>query len=136
MNAYIECVEGVHTRRVDSHALYSHAVTVETGRTVFVAGQVSRADSGEVVGHGDMAVQIARVLDSLESVLEAAGAVLGDVVSLTAYTTDVDSFRKHVSALLTAFPPGRRPTSTLVGIARLADPAFLVEVSAIAVVQA
>jgi enamine deaminase RidA (YjgF/YER057c/UK114 family) len=79
-----------------------------------------------------MAAQMNKALDNLETVLKAAGMSLDNVVKLTVYTIDVDAFigasmanRERTSKMKFA--------STLIGVTRLAFPALMVELEAIAV---
>jgi enamine deaminase RidA (YjgF/YER057c/UK114 family) len=86
-----------------------------------------------VVHQGDMAGQLNQALDNLETVLGQAGADLSHVVRLNYYTTDVDGllgvWNIITERLATA---GSRPSSTLLGVARLAFPDMLVELEATA----
>ena len=59
---------------------------------------------------------------------------LGDVVRLTVYTTDMDAMMGCWEALAGRLgAAGVRPTSTLVGVTRLAFPELMVEIEATAV---
>ena len=51
------------------------------------------------------------------------------------YTVDVDRFRQEEHGEVTKFFDGNLPTSTLVGITRLAHPDFLVEIEMTAVID-
>src|SRR5206468_4070543 len=70
------------------HTLYSHVVTVEGRRMIFVAGQLARDKNGNVVGKGDMRAQIRQVGENIKVALAAAGATLADVVKSNTYVTD------------------------------------------------
>jgi len=121
-------------RRVDGRVLYSHVVTVEGGRSIFVSGQLSRDAAGNVVGVGDMAAQIQQVGENLKACLVAAGATLADLVRTTTYTTDIDEYFRHTEMRMRYFSAGM-PTSTAVEVRRLSHPDFLVEVDALAIVD-
>jgi len=54
------------------HTLYSHVVSVEGKRLVFVAGQLARDRAGNVVGKGDMRAQIRQVGENIKAALAAA----------------------------------------------------------------
>ena len=43
---------------------YTHAVAVEGGRTIFIAGQVAFDHAGNLVGPGDLRVQAAQALEN------------------------------------------------------------------------
>ena len=108
---------------------YSHAVIAQ-GRTLYVAGQVPIDADGEVVG-ADAATQARQVLSNLAAVLEAASATLADVVKTTVYLTNRDD-RAAVGEVRRAHFAGDPPANTLVVVASLADPRYLVEIEAIA----
>jgi reactive intermediate/imine deaminase len=113
---------------------YSHAVTF-SGPMVAVSGQVPLDADGQLVGKGDAEAQTRQVYANLAVALEAAGSRLADVVKLTVYLTDLDdlaAFRRvrdeHQNA-------ARPPASSLVRVAGLVHPDFLVEIDALAVVS-
>ena len=124
----------VPLRRVDGHVLYSHVVSVTSGRFIFISGQLSRDSTGAVVGVGDMAAQIAQVGQNIEACLAAAGASLADLVRTTTYTTDIEEYFKHVEVRMRYFGSGM-PTSTTVEVRRLSHSDFLVEVEGLAVIE-
>lgn len=108
---------------------FSHAVS-GSGRWLFVAGQVPLTPDGELAGE-DATTQTRQVVDNLRAVLAAAGGTLDDVVKTTVFLTDLAD-RPAVGAVRRdafADPP---PANTLVVVSSLADPAFRVEVEAIA----
>jgi len=109
---------------------YSHAVMAQ-GRTLYVAGQVPIDADGEVVG-ADAATQARQVLSNLAAVLEAASATLADVVKTTVYLTNLDD-RAAVGEVRRAHLASDPPANTLLVVAGLADPRYLVEIDAIAV---
>lgn len=105
---------------------YSPAVHV--GNLIFVSGQVPKdPDTGRV--EGDVRDQTRRVLANAARVLEAAGATLDNVVSVTAYLADIGdwaAFNEVYAATFSAPYPSR----TTVGAGLHG---FLVEISLIAV---
>jgi enamine deaminase RidA (YjgF/YER057c/UK114 family) len=109
---------------------YSHGVIVETGRTLYVAGQTSRDAQGSIVCKGDVAGQTRQVLENMQKVIEGAGGRLEDVAKTTVYITDI-KYREEVGRVRQEFFKGDRPANTLLVVAGLADPAFLVEIEAI-----
>lgn len=102
-------------------------------RTLYLAGQVSLDDDGQLVHEGDMAAQINKSIDNIETVLKAADMTLANVVRLNIYTTDVDDLLANGAVLGRLAEAGCRYTSTLLGVARLAFPELLVELEATAV---
>ena len=53
---------------------YSQAVTVRSGRLVYVAGQVAMDPSGKLVGLGDFRAQTEQTFENLKAALAASGA--------------------------------------------------------------
>lgn len=105
----------------------------EVRRLVFCAGQASFDEQGMPLHAGDMRAQFNQALDNLELVLQQAGLALADVVRLNYYTTDVDAFLAVLAATQGRLEAaGCRPTSTLLGVARLAAPDLLIEIEATA----
>ncbi len=121
-------------RVVGGHLLYSHAVSVEGKRLVFVSGQVPRDVAGNVVGKSDMEAQIRQVGENIKAALEAANATWDDVVKTTTYVTDIDEFFRHMDARMAYF--SALPASTTIEISRLSHPDFMVEIEAVAVLEA
>jgi enamine deaminase RidA (YjgF/YER057c/UK114 family) len=116
---------------------YGFAQAIEvTGseRALFCAGQTSSDADGNPLHAGDMRAQLGQALDNLETVLREAGFELSHVVRLNTYTTDVDAFLEAGEATAARLAAaGCRPSATLLGVARLAFPEFLVELEATAV---
>ena len=102
-------------------------------RTLYLSGQLSTDDDGAPIHEGDMAAQINRCLDNIETVLAAADMTLTNVVRLNIYTTDVDELLAHGATLGRLKAAGCQYSSTLLGISRLAYPESLVEIEATAV---
>lgn len=114
---------------------YSHAVTV-TGRLAFIAGQVALDENGQLVGPGDVRAQAAQALRNLRDVLRALGADWPDVARFGWYVLDASQLQAIRDARDEAIrgPLGDRPNpaSTLIQVASLFRPEFLVEVDAVA----
>jgi enamine deaminase RidA (YjgF/YER057c/UK114 family) len=110
-------------------------VTVN-GRLAFVAGQVGMDAAGAVVGAGDAGAQTAQALANLGRVIESLGATWSDVVKFGWYVRDVSDLqvvRDARDAALRAggAPEEATPASTLIQVAGLFRPEFLVEVDAV-----
>lgn len=103
-------------------------------RMLLCAGQVPVDANGQVVHAGDMRGQLEKVIDNLETVLKAAGFSLSDVMRMTIYTTRVDDFIANRPGMMERMARGgTRYASTLIGVARLARPEFMVEIEATAI---
>ena len=125
--------KGLHTNTRNGKPVYSHAVVTTRTKLVFITGQLSKDERGEVVGKGDMRAQIRQVGHNLKLALAAAGATLDDVVKSNTYVTDYELYVRNADlrdALLAALP-----TSTTVEVKRLAHPDCMIEIEAIAALQ-
>jgi enamine deaminase RidA (YjgF/YER057c/UK114 family) len=109
---------------------------VKAGNTVYIAGQVSAALDGSVVGKGDPEAQARQIWRNIEAAVKAAGGSgLQNIVKTTTYVTSIDhagGVRQVREELFRSFNP---PTSTLLVISALANPDYMVEIEAIAVVD-
>jgi 2-iminobutanoate/2-iminopropanoate deaminase len=105
---------------------YSPAVRV--GDLIFVSGQVPRdVQTGELLGD-DIQAQSRGVLGNVRRVLEAAGASLDDVVSVTVYLADPEDWGAFNDVYRQTFSPPY-PARAVVGAGLRG---ILVEVSAVA----
>ncbi|MEV7446696.1 RidA family protein [Streptomyces sp. NPDC091204] len=103
-------------------------------RTLYVSGQTAMSADGKPQHDGDMAAQLALSIDNLEAVLGAAGMSLANLVRLSVYTTDVDVLFRHYGVLAGRLgAAGVAPTSTMLGVTRLAIPGQMVELEGTAV---
>ena len=112
--------------------IYHPFIRVDNPKSlIFLSGQLSRDSEGRLVGAGDMAEQTRQAIRNMQTVLEAAGGTLEDIVSIVVYTTDIRQFREIVEARMEFFKD-KLPTSTIVEVNHLADPGLLIEFQAIA----
>lgn len=111
------------------HPMYTPVV--KAGPTVYVAGQTARGADGKVVGVGDITAQARQVFKNIETALRGAGARFEHVVRVTIYLTDA-RFREPFNQVQREFLKDNLPASTLLIVAGLALPEFLVEVDAVA----
>jgi enamine deaminase RidA (YjgF/YER057c/UK114 family) len=124
----------------DWSSFFSQVVCVQAQgvKQVFVSGQVGVDAQKRVAGDGAFAAQTERAFDNLGTALASAGAAWADVAMLTIYIVGYD--RSHApligQAIRTRFAAGRLPACSLVGVQALADPRFLIEVAAVAVIKA
>ena len=92
----------------------AYSPAVRAGDFIYVSGQVPRDPvSGELVGD-DVRTQTRQVMVNVERALAAAGATLGDIVSVTAYLSSSDlwtEFNEEYKSIMS--PP--YPTRTALG---------------------
>jgi enamine deaminase RidA (YjgF/YER057c/UK114 family) len=103
-------------------------------RTLYCSGQAAMSGDGRPMHGGDLAAQLALSIDNLEAVLGEAGMCLANLVRLNVYTTDVDGLIPHYGVLAARLgAAGVAPTTTMLGVGRLAVPDLLVELEGTAV---
>jgi 2-iminobutanoate/2-iminopropanoate deaminase len=110
---------------------YTHAIQI-TGdyRRLIISGQVGMALDGTVPSTGEG--QIAQALANLRAVLTANGMGVESIVKTTAFLTDRGLLGAYRQARGAVFGD-HTPASTLLFVAGLADPAWVVEIEAEAV---
>ncbi|UFN47003.1 RidA family protein [Roseomonas sp. OT10] len=116
--------EGVHAPA----SAYSHAALIEgTGKRLIISGQVGVAADGTV--STDPEGQIDQVFANLLTVLKAHGMTQKNVAKITVFLTDrmvIGPWRRKRDAWF----EGHAAAATLILVAGLADPRFVVEVEA------
>lgn len=115
---------------------YSHGYKVEIGDTVliFTTGQIALDKNGQVLYPDDPAKQAEFIYESLQKILNQAGANLDDVVKTTVFVTDMNDFPK-ISAIRNKYFKVAEPVSTLVEVKNLVKPGCRVEIEVIAIKQ-
>jgi enamine deaminase RidA (YjgF/YER057c/UK114 family) len=122
--------EGMH-----ANPAFTQAVIVSgAARTVYIGGQNAVAPDGRIIGGDDLAAQTEQVCANLATVL-AAGGTLHDIIKLTICVVQGQDLRRDFDVFQRIWgaeqPP---PAITVLIVAGLANPAFLVEVEAIAII--
>ncbi|MFF3861375.1 RidA family protein [Streptomyces sp. NPDC002209] len=103
-------------------------------RTLYISGQTAMSGDGKPQHDGDMAAQLTLSINNLEAVLGKAGMSLANLVRLNVYTTDVDLLCRHYGVLAARLGAAAvAPTSTMLGVTRLAIPGQMVELEGTAV---
>jgi len=115
---------------------YSHAAKVGPGIVLFVAGQVALDGNGDLVGSGDLRAQSQQIFANLQAAVEAAGGKFRDVVKLNVYIVDVSKLADYRAVRDRYIDVDNPPTSTVVQVAALFRPEFMIEIEAVAALQA
>ena len=113
--------------------IYAQAVKVTGGETIlYLSGQVAYDDKGGVAHPGDFKAQARAALQAVKAQVEAGGGTMANIVKVNTYLTDI-RHRAEYSAIREEFFGKKLPASTLVAVAALAQPEFLIEIEAVAV---
>ncbi len=112
---------------------YGYSQAVKVGDTIYLSGQVSHDDKGNVLGEGNMEVQMRATYANVEKVLAQYGATMDNVVDEIVFVTDMDAaYAARVKMKQEVFSGSPVLASTIVQIERLAFPQLMVEIRCIA----
>jgi enamine deaminase RidA (YjgF/YER057c/UK114 family) len=115
---------------------YTQVVVATGSRLVFVAGQVADDAQGNLVAPGDLAAQARRAFANVGRALAAAAAGPKQVARITIYVVHQrPEYLPLISEARIAVFGDHKPADTIVGVETLAEPGYLIEVEAIAVVD-
>jgi enamine deaminase RidA (YjgF/YER057c/UK114 family) len=117
-------------------SVYSHVGIVTGGRLVFIAGQTSFDECGDIVGVGDPVAQAEQTYRNLLAALKAVGAGPEHIVKWNGYLVPGHDWLPILSNVRPKYFGSIRPTSTHVYVAALIRPELLIEVEAVAVIPA
>ena len=110
------------------------------GSTVYIAGQSAYTNTFGLVGAGDYRAQATQALHNLRTAVEAAGGTVENIVSSTVYIKGLNgqASEQVMAAMATAIDGKPFPAHafSMIGVEALSGPELLVEISAIAVLQA
>ena len=114
---------------------FSQAIAIEAkGRLVFLSGMTARRPDGTIAGVGDIEAQTRQVCENLKIAIEAAGGTLDDVCRVDVYVRNMEHF-DAIHKVRREYFKAPAPASTMVEIAKMTSPEYLIEINAIALVQ-
>jgi 2-iminobutanoate/2-iminopropanoate deaminase len=127
-------IERIAAKTVFDPPTYTQTMKVTGAQTIlFVSGQVDYDSKGQPGHPGDFAAQARATYSALKAQVEAGGGTLSSIVKLTTFLVDI-RHRNDLAAIREEFFGKQSPASTLVGVTALAQPGWLIEVEAIAVI--
>ena len=129
-------VQHINPEGLSKNPAFTNVVAV-TGavKTVYIGGQDAVDASGKIVGKGDIKAQAEQAFANLQTALAAAGAGLEHVVKWNIYVVQGQSLQPGFEVFQRIW--GGRPNPpaiTMMFVAGLANPDFLLEIDAVAVV--
>lgn len=108
---------------------YGYSQAVKIGDTIYLSGQVSHDDKGNIVGLRDMEAQMRQAWANVEKVLAQYGATIDNIVDEVVFVTDMEAaFAAAVKIRPEVFRGRPVVASTLVQIQRLALPELMIEI--------
>ena len=128
-------IEQYAAREVFDPPIYSQAVKVSGAETIlYLSGQVAYDDNGGVAHPGDFNAQARAALQAVKAQVEAGGGTMANIVKVNTYLTDIRHRADYGPIREEFFGKNKKmPASTLVAVTALAQPEFLIEIEAIAV---
>lgn len=111
--------------------IYSQAVKV--GDIVYLSGQLSHDEEGNLVGAGDYEAQTRQTYQNIQTLLGRYGLDLSNLVDETIYVLGLpDAFRGIIRVRRDIYRDIVPPASTIVAVTALGLPDQLVEIKAVA----
>lgn len=116
---------------------FSQVVAATGKKMVFISGQTAWDERKEIVGGDSVLEQARQAFRNLGKAMESAGGTLKDIVALRIYVVDYQAECGTAvgTALREVFASENPPASTWIGVSALADPEFLIEIEATAVLD-
>lgn len=129
-------VQHLNPDTLSKNPAFTQAIVVSgAAKTIYVGGQDAVDVTGAIVGKGDLKAQTEQIFHNIQAVLTAAGADLEHVVKWNVYILNGQPLQPGFEVFQRIW--GNRPnppTISAMYVAGLANPDFLVEIDAIAVV--
>ncbi len=130
-------VELISPKELHHNPAFSQVAVVSGNiKTIYIGGQNAVSTSGEIIGKSDIATQAKQTLNNVQVALKAAGANFSDIIKWTVYIVSGQSPQPAFQVFQEVL--GRKtepPLVTVLFVAGLANPDFLLEVEAIAVIK-
>ena len=112
---------------------YGYVQAAKVGDTIYVSGQVSHDDTGNIVGRGDMETQMRQAYSNIQKLLAQYGATIENIVDEILFVTNMDeAFAAAVKCRQEIFSGTPVIASTIVQIQRLAFPELMIEIRCVA----
>src|SRR5271169_909604 len=136
MTSEPEQIQHINPDGLNKNPAFTNVVVVSGPvKTIYIGGQDAVDASGAIIGKGDIKIQTQQVLANLETAIKAAGGALEHIVKWNLYVVNGQSIQKGFEAFQQFW--GRRPNPPVISmmfVSALANPDFLIEMDAVAVV--
>ena len=127
-------IEHINPKELLKNPGFSQIVTTQgNGKTIYIGGQDAVNLKGEIIGKGDIAAQTEQVMKNLQTALSASETTFDNLVKLTIYLVQGQNIQSGFEVSQKYFGKLKSPTaSSVLVVAGLANPDFLVKIDAIA----
>lgn len=127
-------IQHINPDGLSKNPAFSQVVTTQgNGKTIYIGGQDAVNAQGEVVGKGDIAEQTEQVMKNLQTALSACGATFENIVKLSIYLVQGQDLYRGFQVSQKYFGNLTNPPAiSVLIVAGLANPDFLVEIDATA----
>ena len=127
-------IQHINPDGLSKNPAFSQVVTTQgNGKTIYIGGQDAVNEQGEVVGKGDIAEQTEQVMKNLQTALSACGATFENIVKLSIYLVQGQDLYRGFQVSQKYFGNLTNPPAiSVLIVAGLANPNFLVEIDATA----
>lgn len=113
---------------------FSQATAIEArGRLVFISGMTARTKDGSIAGIGNVEAQTRQVCENIKAAVEEAGGTMKDICRVDVYVRNIEHF-STIHKVRAEYFDNPLPASTMVEVAKMVSPEYLIEISAIAVI--
>lgn len=128
-------VQHINPDDLSKNPAFTNVITVMgLAKTIYIGGQDSVDTSGTIVGRGDIKQQVEQVLKNMQAALKAGGDELEHIIKWNIYVVQGQPIQLAFEVFQSVW--GHRsnpPAITMMFVSGLANPDFLVEMDAIAV---
>jgi 2-iminobutanoate/2-iminopropanoate deaminase len=112
---------------------YGYSQAVKVGDTIYLSGQISHDEKGEIVGIGDVEAQMRQTYVNIKKLLAEYGAGVENIVDETWFVTDMEAGSAAAGKVRKEIFSGSPAAAlTVVQIGRLAFPELLIEIKCVA----
>lgn len=112
---------------------YGYAQAVKVGDTIYLSGQISHDETGEIVGVNDVEAQIRQAYVNIKKLLAEYGAGMDNIVDETWFVTDIEAGDAVAGKIREEIFSGSPVVAlTVVEIKRLAFPELMIEIKCVA----
>jgi enamine deaminase RidA (YjgF/YER057c/UK114 family) len=129
-------VEHLNPDTLSKNPAFTNVINV-TGpvRTIYIGGQDALDSSGKIIGKDDIKQQVEQVLNNIQAALKSANAELEHVIKWNVYVVQGQPIQSAFEVFQRVWGHWPNPPAiTMMFVYALANPDFLVEIDAIAVV--